>query len=159
MTQKWHEQTTENHHHFVVLGSKCFQFLPTGNAYPSGHIVPSLLGLAHTPIVQTIQFISRTCLSFFRLLTFGTLGTFSNLLFVPTLENHRRIQCYLRLVHLEYNVWASSGYWSLKRVLVRAIHFIMSRWSVLTTSEKTLDCHNLSLCMQFGFNMFLFLCV
>ena len=53
--------------------------MPTGNAYPSGHLVPSpILGLANAPIVET-KFLELAM----SLLDFSPripLGTFSNLL-------------------------------------------------------------------------------
>ena len=51
--------------------------MPAVRAYPSGHLVPSLLGLVYTPIVETIVFMNLFCV--FRLFPLLFLGTFSTL--------------------------------------------------------------------------------
>ena len=64
--------------------------MPTGNAYPSGHLVPSpIVGLACAPIVET-RFLELAM----SLLDFSPrilLGTFSILLYVRTSLKHEGI--------------------------------------------------------------------
>ena len=58
--------------------------MPAGNAYPSGHLVPSpFLGLAYAPVVETMSY--RTCCVFTRLFNLP-LSTFSTLL-KSTIDN------------------------------------------------------------------------